>query len=280
MAQFQFKPDQPLLHDLLREIDLGQLQLPEFQRGWVWDDERIRDLLASVSEGWPVGAILLLECGGDLHFKARSVEGAPDNCGRERRLILDGQQRLTSLYLALKSGKPVRTTSTKGEPIERLYYFDIRQCMQAGEERTNAIRSVPANRHLRTDFDRRIVLDLSSGAAEYANFCIPVSTAFDSQKCRLWRRAFDEHHQHDRAVSQDWDRFEGEVIETLQGYRVPAIELSKDTSREAVCMVFEKVNTGGKPLDVFELVTASFAAAKSAQSAGPLALSSTRSSRR
>jgi hypothetical protein len=49
------------------------------------------------------------------------------------------------------------------------------------------------------------------------------------------------------------------VVGPLHKYRLPAIELSRDTSREAVCMVFEKVNTGGKALDVFELVTASFA---------------------
>lgn len=56
-----------------------------------------------------------------------------------------------------------------------------------------------------------------------------------------------------------WDRFEAEIIETIQNYRLPSIELSRDTSREAVCMVFEKVNQAGKPLDAFELVTASFA---------------------
>lgn len=262
MAQFQFKPDQPLLTDLLKEIQNGHLQLPEFQRSWVWDDERIRGLIASVSQGWPVGAILLLECGGELRFKARSVEGAPANLGSERRLILDGQQRLTSLYLALKSGLPVKTRSTKQEPIERLYYFDIRKCIDSESDGEDGILSVPASKQLRTDFDRKVVLDLSTEAAEHSNYCIPVATAFDSERCRSWRRAFNEHHQHDRAVSQCWDRFEGEVVVALQGYRMPAIELSKDTSREAVCMVFEKVNTGGKPLDVFELVTASFAASE------------------
>ena len=53
--------------------------MPDFQRSWVWDDERISDLVASVSQAWPVGAVLLLECGGDVQFKARPVEGAPEN---------------------------------------------------------------------------------------------------------------------------------------------------------------------------------------------------------
>ena len=50
------------------------------------------------------------------------------------------------------------------------------------------------------------------------------------------------------------------VVRNFDQYQVPVIKLGKDTSRAAVCLVFEKVNTGGKPLDAFELVTAMYAA--------------------
>ena len=56
-AQMTFKPQQNKLRELLEEIHNGYLQLPDFQRSWVWDDERIRDLIASVSQGWPAGAV-------------------------------------------------------------------------------------------------------------------------------------------------------------------------------------------------------------------------------
>lgn len=262
MPQFHFKPDQPQLVELLRDVDRGALQLPDFQRSWVWDDDRIRDLLASVSQGWPVGAILVLECGGSLRFKARRLEGAPESGTREERLVLDGQQRLTSLYLALKSGKPVKTVNSKGEDVERVYYFDIAKCLDEVTDRFDAILALPPTRQLRSDFNRRLDFDLSSPELEYRHGCIPASVAFDGSATRTWRRAFDDFHGHDRDKSALWDRFEQEVIESLQGYRLPSIELARDTSREAVCMVFEKVNTGGKPLDVFELVTASFAASE------------------
>jgi hypothetical protein len=260
MPQFQFKPDQPPLGDLLRAVDRGSLQLPDFQRSWVWDDDRIRDLLSSVSQGWPVGAILLLECGGAMKFKARRFEGAPADGQAEERLVLDGQQRLTSLYLSLKSGKPVRTVNAKGDEIDRLYYFDIEKCLDSSGDRFEAILSIPASKQLRSDFNRKLDLDLSTPEAEYRNACIPATVAFDGHATRTWRRAFGEFHKHDLAKSELWDRFEQEVVDSIQTYRLPSIELSRDTSREAVCMVFEKVNTGGKPLDVFELVTASFAA--------------------
>ena len=52
--------DEPL-PDLLRNIREKKLQLPDFQRGWIWDDDRIRSLLASVSLSYPIGAVMLLE---------------------------------------------------------------------------------------------------------------------------------------------------------------------------------------------------------------------------
>ena len=54
--------------------------------------------------------------------------------------------------------------------------------------------------------------------------------------------------------------FKDEVLQNFKAYQLPVIALSPDTSHEAVCLVFEKVNTGGKPLDAFELVTAMYAA--------------------
>ncbi|MEH2356522.1 DUF262 domain-containing protein [Nostoc sp.] len=59
------------LETLLKDIITGEIQLPDFQRGWVWDDEHIRSLLVSIARSFPVGAIMLLEAGGDAKFKAR-----------------------------------------------------------------------------------------------------------------------------------------------------------------------------------------------------------------
>ena len=50
------------LSSLLQQVEDGQIQLPDFQRGWVWDDDRICGLLASISKGFPVGAIMTPRC--------------------------------------------------------------------------------------------------------------------------------------------------------------------------------------------------------------------------
>ncbi|MYL07202.1 MAG: DUF262 domain-containing protein, partial [Gemmatimonadales bacterium] len=88
------------LKDLLRDIKKGKIQLPDFQRGWVWDDDHIRDLLVSVGRSFPIGAVMLLEAGGEVRFETRPVEGLEDRVPTDQepdKLILDGQQRLTTL---------------------------------------------------------------------------------------------------------------------------------------------------------------------------------------
>src|SRR4051794_32231554 len=64
------------LVDLLGNAKSGEAQLPDFQRGWVWDDDHIRDLIASVSRAFPIGTVMLLETGGEVAFKTRGIEGA------------------------------------------------------------------------------------------------------------------------------------------------------------------------------------------------------------
>lgn len=100
MSNSSFKMNPVPLKDLLKDASKGVLQLPDFQRSWVWDEDRIKSLIASVSRGFPVGALMTLETGGDVDFKPRPVEGAPKSAETVRPdvLLLDGQQRITSLY--------------------------------------------------------------------------------------------------------------------------------------------------------------------------------------
>ena len=94
-------PDLNLGNELLKDVRSGKIRLPDFQRDWKWDVDRIASLLASVSLGYPVGVVMLLETGGaDVQFATRLVSDV-DLAGADKpaeRLILDGQQRLTSLF--------------------------------------------------------------------------------------------------------------------------------------------------------------------------------------
>ena len=145
-----FETNPVFLSSLLVDIRAGRVQLPDFQRGWVWEDERIRALLASVSRSFPIGALMTLETGGDTKFHPRPVEGVTLPNGVEPDLlVLDGQQRLTSLFQATTYGKVVITKNIRKQPIKRWFYFDMRRALGAPEDREEAVVGVPEDRVVR-----------------------------------------------------------------------------------------------------------------------------------
>jgi len=257
-----FKSGEPSLPDILREINDGKVQLPDFQRGWVWDDDHIASLIASISLSYPIGAVMLLQTGGDgVQFQPRPIQGVQiTNDTKPEYLILDGQQRMTSLYLAISSGNAVPTTTNKGKGIERYYYLDILKSLDPNEDRLDAVSSVPANKMVKSDFGRKIDLDLTTQEKEFSQCYFPLKVFFDQTAYSAWRRGFQKMFRNDEDKLDLFDSFEAEVVNRFQSYRVPTIELLRDTPKEAVCQVFEKVNMGGVTLTVFELVTAMFAA--------------------
>lgn len=256
-----FKSGEPSLSEVLKNIENGNIQLPDFQRGWVWDDEHIRSLIASVSLSYPIGAVMLLETGGNnVNFKPRAIEGTtPSESIMPQQLILDGQQRMTSLFLALKSGRPVPIPLNKKETIEKIYYLDIKKCVNESEDRFDAVISISPEKTKKSDFGRVVDLDLSSQEKEFENLFLPLSLIFDNIGYSNWKMKCQQYYNFCPEKIGLLNDFELKVWHIFQQYRVPTIELLRDTPKEAVCQVFEKVNTGGVVLTVFELVTATFA---------------------
>ncbi|HEV2580435.1 MAG TPA: DUF262 domain-containing protein, partial [Ktedonobacteraceae bacterium] len=171
----------------------------------------------------------------------------------------DGQQRLTSLYQVTLQGKVVETITPKNKKVKRWFYFDIRKSLDPSIDREEAIVGVPEDKIVRTNFGRDVILDLSSPKLEYATLMFPVSQVFDWDR---WQDGFNDYWKgdHNESIRLEFRTFKKQVLENFQLYLVPVITLDSSTSKEAVCIVFEKVNTGGKALDAFELVTAMYAA--------------------
>ncbi|UZE45684.1 DUF262 domain-containing protein [Selenomonas sputigena] len=251
--------DTPIL-DLMKDIDKGNIQLPDFQRGWVWDDSRIRGLIASITQNFPVGAAMFLEYGNaNVRFKYRMIEGAPSCKAQPEQLILDGQQRLTSIYASMCSPNAIKTRTDKGNEIKRFYYIDIAKAIDPAIDRVEAIISVPESKRITSDFGRKIDLDVSTAEREYANKLFPLNIILDDEKSFEWERAYLAYHSNSHEASDEYRTFRGKIIMTVTHYKIPVISLDKDTPKEAVCQVFENVNQGGVSLTVFELVIAVFA---------------------
>lgn len=242
------------LSRLLDEIESGKLQLPDFQRGWVWRVDLILSLLVSIARSFPVGAVMLLETGGDAKFRPRRVKHVDSTVpvSEPEKLILDGQQRLTSLAQVLTGSEATKTYDQSNNEIERFFYIDINSALD-DPTLENAFIDIEKDRMMKTDFGRKIQLDLSTRKNECEQFYFPCNQILNSDD---WEESLQEYNQDNFS---NYMRFRRNVLSGFRNYQVPVISLDRNTSKEAVCLVFEKVNTAGEKLTVFELVTASYA---------------------
>jgi hypothetical protein len=231
LAEFQTFPRR--LVDLLSELDSGQLALPDFQRSFVWAPDATRELLVSMIRSFPAGALLFLQ-GGSSTFKARPAEEAPDLKIAPSYLVLDGQQRLTSLYQALYGLGQSR------------FFLDV-GALIAGSDINEAVRVFSAEK----------AAPLESLEAQADALMMPLAAARESGASR-WRDKVveirkDDEPENVRNVLRD---IENAYIEPLVQYRFPVTVLPQATELEAVCTIFETLNRTGKPLTPFELISA------------------------
>lgn len=119
---------------------------------------------------------------------------------------------------------------------------------------------MPEDRQIKSNFGRLVDLDLSVREQEFKNHMFPLNIVYDHIACSMWQIEYQAYHKYDPGILQRYARFNAEILVPIQTYKVPVITLDKSTPKEAVCQVFENVNTGGVALTVFELVTATFAA--------------------
>ena len=106
------------LSTILDQIDAGSMLLPEFQRGYVWNRDQVRGLMRSLYHGYPVGALLVWETEGN----GQAVRGGTMTAG-PKQLLLDGQQRVTTLYGVVRGRAPVvlrrRPRRVRGTAVQR-----------------------------------------------------------------------------------------------------------------------------------------------------------------
>lgn len=250
------------LVSLLGKIKRGEIQLPDFQRSWIWSDKKIKALLKSVIRGFPINSIMLLACDADnVKFSFRKIELLERVESKPQYLILDGQQRLTSLFGALYSEEPVKIIDSKGRVKKFFYYVDMAKAVAAVKnaetDDDDIIISVDEKKKLKT---KGVNLDLSSEEKEFAAGMFPLGKTFDATEWIF--EGYREYHREDKAAKELSKIFNDEVIKKLSLYKVACIMLEKNIPLEAVCNIFENVNIGGAKLSTFDLLTAIFAKQK------------------
>lgn len=228
------------LKDLLGEIHSRTMVLPDFQRDFVWEPSATQELIISIACNYPAGSLLRVRDREHV-FAAREFEGAPVLNGHPHTfLVLDGQQRLTSLYQAFFGVG------------EHRYYLDLPKLMD-GDDFEEAIFHVRASTKwakAREDFAlqaKELLLPLSvlrGGSGGFLAWLLKVTNPMpaDDRTAMLDRLT---------AINARW-------VQTIDDYHFPVVTLSDKTAADALCTIFETLNRTGVKLSVFELLTARF----------------------
>jgi len=230
------------VRELLNQINQGQMVLPDFQRDFVWDPSATQELLVSIANQFPAGS-LLRSRDEQRGFSVRRVEGAPDNNQLHTFLILDGQQRLTSLYQALYGVGEYR------------YFIDLTRAFDNPSldndetiffKRTRARGTAELETELIVQ-SRELVLPLSVFHKRVGGFW-KWQTDIRELLPKEMKRQFED---------QTRDLFQKSLCH-FESYPFPVVTLTADVPIEALCTIFETLNRNGVKLTVSELMTARF----------------------
>lgn len=246
------------LTDLFARAERGELQTPDFQQTYLWDVDRTRTLLSAVLRGYPVGTLLALDTRNEpMRFRPRPLPGAPETDEQPGLLLLDGQQRLSSLYLTLQGDGRIEVLDFRGRSIFRRFFVDVRAAVASDPMPSEAIFAVDDDGVVRSHFGPDIEGGITDRQTMVDNYVVPVSAL-------LWEEGNDllfdvAANTDDPAVREDVKEFHRRVLRPLAAYDVPMTRLDRGTSQIGVGQVFAQANSTGVSMDVFELLTAVFA---------------------
>ena len=242
MPNFETNPKQ-LKKDLLNIIDVRDMALPDFQRNFVWQPRQTLELIISLAKSYPAGSLLRIESDEPM-FQPRAFAGAPALDGHKPKyLILDGQQRLTSLYQALYgTGDYLFYVNLKdlvdGKKIEDAFFYERQE------------RAIELYGSLKNQAETRI---------------LPLSVLFGKEGFHAWLDQIDDElnqRENSKALPSDERKsirnaYENSVAPIVD-YEFPVVTLTNNPSLEAVCTIFETLNNTGVRLSVFDLLSARY----------------------
>jgi hypothetical protein len=239
-AKHSYPTMEPLAY-LLQMIHNRDMALPDFQRDFVWDPAMTDELIESLVNNFPAGTLLRVKNGQELLFQPRAFEGAPSlDGGRPAYLILDGQQRLTSLYQAFYG-------------VGAHAFFLNLGSLEAGQDLEDA-----------AFYDRsdKIAKGLARIEEQAQNLIFPMGRLFGSGGFNAWvnevLRARGGSAEEVLDLQKRLADLRQRWLKPVEDYDFPMVTLAEDTPGAAVCTIFETLNRTGVKLGVFDLLTARF----------------------
>jgi hypothetical protein len=252
---FQTNPES--VESLLLDIENGKLALPEFQRDFIWEPENTARLLSSVIARYPAGSLLTWRPKAVV-LEDRPIADAPPiptQDGLPERLVLDGQQRLTALYRALRAKTEESYFLAIDELIDPVTY-ELRPTDSVNWDLAVVARELTAAERRGLKKKDAVEPEHWSLKWQHEHLRFPVTANFDDWMTDLVDGgASDEEKKRRRdTLRQVRDVY----LQQLKEYRFPVTTLTDEATLAAVCTVFEKLNTNTVKLGPFEILTAKF----------------------
>jgi hypothetical protein len=239
-------PSVQFLQKLLDDVRKGDIILPRFQRPFVWDKERRLDLFDSVRRGIPIGSLMIWETralGDDAQVVPKTELGpfalpeVPDRT--PRRYLLDGEQRLMTLYFALHSADPREDKDAAGEEPAAAFevFFDLdKQIFVTRDDLDDG--PLPHHFPLREIFAHRGVL----------RFQRELERALEAQPSQ------DPKETIDKKIGDFVERSDT-IAEAVRRYKIPVTVLSTD-DLELAMETFKRVNSQGVSMSETHMMNA------------------------
>ena len=252
------KPGSENLLSLLDKINTGSMKLPEFQRDFRWDIGDLTELIISMMNGFPAGSLLFWKVGGsEKKLVERIFEEAPNTSTLTDWLVLDGQQRLTTLYQLYYK----EYVTLKGNR-KRWFFLDLNEVKKGKLE--ESVLHFTEN-----EVKKQRLLEIK---AQTERGLLPFVIIRDEQSLRNWKSEYAKQSvEHEveitkftESILREVDSFDTQFLDrdkpvaNLLSYEFNYVELPTQLSMEAVATIFEKLNTTGQPLNIFEILTAKF----------------------
>lgn len=217
--------------NLVDDVRIGKIGLPDLQRPFVWKDNKVRDLFDSMLRGYPIGYVMLWESPADYEKKKSSIGGNKKIYEEPKELVIDGQQRLTALVAAM---------------------YGIRVRDKSYNEREIKISYNPLTREFAvwtTAIDRD---------QEWLSKISEVFLAKENNSFTKFRRAYINGLNEARnrkgeseLTDEELDQIEDNLNDllALEDFSLPTLEISVNADEQDVADIFVRVNSGGQNLN-------------------------------
>ena len=230
MARDIYKSISRSVGDLLRDVEIGRIGLPDLQRQFVWKDSKVRDLLDSMLRGFPIGYVILWSSPEDYE-NTKTIGNNEKTFKKPDDLVIDGQQRLTSLLAAIK-GLKVKDKNFKERRI-RICYNPMESMFEVW---TQAFEK-----------DANWISDISEVFKADDEFMLPEFRENFIEQLDASR----EKKSLEPLTRMERSQIEHSLVELLKikDYVIPTLQITTFADEEEVADIFKRVNSGGQKLN-------------------------------